>query len=143
MTYRASGSGQQRSRSLKNDLPVNIGFPSRVACGTNGPIIPELLDLQQENHIFTDSMGISEESVLLKEPGQLKEFEADRVTGNAFQFLGVPALIGRGLLPRDAEPGAPPIFVLNYSLEARLQSRSAHYWQDLQSGRYAAAAAPD
>jgi len=38
----------------------------------------------------------------------------DRVTGNTFQFLGMPALMGRGLLLRDAEPGAPPVFVLNY-----------------------------
>ncbi len=81
----------------------------------NAMTIPEFLDFQQDSHIFLDSMGIYEESVLLKEEsGQLKEFDADRVTRNAFQFLGMPALIGRGLLPGDAEPGAPPVFVLNY-----------------------------
>ena len=80
----------------------------------NAMTIPEFLDFQQNSHIFVDSMGITEESVLLKESGQLKEFDADRVTGNTFQFLGMPALLGRGLLPRDAEPGAPPVFVLNY-----------------------------
>jgi predicted permease len=80
----------------------------------NGMTIPEFTDFQQQNHVFTDSMGVTEESVLLKESGQLKEFDADRVTGNAFRFLGMPALRGRGLLPRDAEPGAPPVFVLNY-----------------------------
>jgi predicted permease len=80
----------------------------------NQMTIPEFLDFQQQNHAFTNSMGVTEESVLLKEPGQLKEFDADRVTGNTFQFLGMAALIGRGLLPRDAEPGAPPVFVLNY-----------------------------
>jgi predicted permease len=80
----------------------------------NGLTVPEFMDFQQQNHIFTDSMGVTEESVLLKESGQLKEFDADRLTGSAFQFLGMPALIGRGLLPSDAEPGAPPVFVLNY-----------------------------
>jgi predicted permease len=80
----------------------------------NGMTMPEFLDFQQGSQIFLDSMGIYEESVLLKESGQLKEFDADRVSGNAFELLGMPALMGRGLLPRDAEPGAPPVFVLNY-----------------------------
>ncbi len=80
----------------------------------NGMTIPEFLDFRQQSRVFADSMGVTEESVLLKESGQLKEFDADRVTGDAFQLLGMPALIGRGLLPRDAEPGAPPVFVLNY-----------------------------
>jgi len=31
-----------------------------------------------------------------------------------FRFLGVPALIGRTILPEDAKPGAPPVFVLDY-----------------------------
>src|SRR6202012_5696576 len=95
-----------------------IFCPEILEAGTsrvnNGMNTPEFMDFQQQNHVFADSMGVTEESVLLKEPGQLKEFDADRVTGNAFQFLGMPALIGRGRLPRDAEPDAPPVFVLNY-----------------------------
>ena len=96
----------------------HIFCPEILETGTsrinNAMTMPEFMDFQQQNHVFGDSMGVTEESVLLKESGQLKEFDADRVTGNAFQFLGIPALIGRGLLPRDAEPGAPPVFVLNY-----------------------------
>jgi putative ABC transport system permease protein len=74
----------------------------------------EFMSFQENNHVFEDSLGSYEESVLLKEGGQLKEFDADRLTGNAFRMLGMPALIGRGLLPRDAVPGATPVFVLNY-----------------------------
>ena len=81
--------------------------------------VPEFLDFQHENLVFVDSMGVTEETVLLNESGKQKELDADRVTGNAFQFLGVSALFGRGLLPRDAEPGAPPVFVLNYRLWKR------------------------
>jgi predicted permease len=80
----------------------------------NGMTVAEFLDFQEQNHVFADWLGVTEESVLLKEPGQLKEYDADRLTGNAFQVLGMPALIGRGLLPRDTVPGAPPVFVLNY-----------------------------
>ncbi len=96
----------------------NLFCPEYYALGTgryvNTLSVAAFLDFRQGSRIFSDSMGIYEESVLLNEGGLLKEFDADRVTGNAFQFLGMPALIGRGLLPRDAEPGAPPVFVLNY-----------------------------
>jgi putative ABC transport system permease protein len=80
----------------------------------NQMTIAEFLDFQSQNHVFADWLGVTEESVLLRDSGQMKEFDADRLTGNAFQVLGMPALIGRGLLPRDAVPGAPPVFVLNY-----------------------------
>ena len=46
-------------------------------------------------------------------------FDADTVTGNAFQFLGVSPLLGRAILPSDAEPGAPPVFVLSYKAWAK------------------------
>ena len=80
----------------------------------NGMSVAEFLDFQEQNRAFADWLGVTEESVLLKQSGQLSEYDSDRLTGNAFQVLGMPALIGRGLLPRDAAPGAPPVFVLNY-----------------------------
>ena len=95
-----------------------IFCPEVLEAGTsrinNTMTMPEFMDFRQQNRVFAESMGVTEESVLLKESGRLKEFDADRVTGNTFQFLGMPALMGRGLLLRDAEPGAPPVFVLNY-----------------------------
>src|SRR5215472_16330430 len=36
------------------------------------------------------------------------------VTGNAFDFYGVPPLLGRGIIPEDAKPAAAPVFVMNY-----------------------------
>jgi putative ABC transport system permease protein len=41
------------------------------------------------------------------------------VTTNTFDYLGVPALLGRTILPEDGSPGAPPIFVMNYRLWQR------------------------
>ena len=38
------------------------------------------------------------------------------VTPNTFRFLGVPALLGRGLVPEDAKPDAPPVFVMSYKM---------------------------
>ena len=41
------------------------------------------------------------------------------VTTNTFDYLGVPALLGRTILPEDGKPGAPPVFVMNYKLWQR------------------------
>jgi len=40
------------------------------------------------------------------------------MSGNTFGFLGVPAALGRTLLPEDARPGAPPVFVMSHKLWA-------------------------
>jgi hypothetical protein len=74
----------------------------------------EFLDYQEQNHIFDRTIGIWEETVLLDSSRALELLETDRVTGNTFEFLGVAPLLGRGILPSDALPGAPPVFVLNY-----------------------------
>ena len=38
------------------------------------------------------------------------------VTPNTFRFLGVPAMLGRGLVPEDAKPDAPAVFVMSYKM---------------------------
>ena len=38
------------------------------------------------------------------------------MTGNTFRFLGVPAALGRTLAPADAQPGAPPVFVMSHKM---------------------------
>ncbi len=76
--------------------------------------IPEFLDYQEQNHIFDRTMGVSEESVVLGDAATPELFDADAVTGNTFQFLGVAPLLGRAIQPSDAQPGAAPVFVLSY-----------------------------
>jgi predicted permease len=78
---------------------------------------PEFLDYQEQNHIFDRSIGIRGDRVLLSGTRETPEkFDGARVTGNTFQFLGVPALLGRVPTPDDAKPGAPRIFVLSYKV---------------------------
>jgi hypothetical protein len=38
------------------------------------------------------------------------------VTPGTFEFLGMPALVGRVMQPADYGPGAPPVFVLRYKV---------------------------
>jgi predicted permease len=77
---------------------------------------PEFLDYQEQNHVFEEVIGGTNEDVLLMTGEGTEQFNGGLVTGNTFQFLGVPALAGRVLTPEDAKPGAPPVFVMAYKM---------------------------
>jgi putative ABC transport system permease protein len=75
---------------------------------------PEFLDYQEQNHVFDRSIGLRSEGVLMTGTGAPESFRGASVTGNTFDFLGIPPLLGRALTPEDAKPGASPAFVLSY-----------------------------
>ena len=78
--------------------------------------IPEFLEYQQHNHVFEDLVGSYSAVVRLEDGGGTTTFGAAYVTGNTFDFYGVPPQMGRGIVPEDAAPGAPPVFVMNYKV---------------------------
>jgi putative ABC transport system permease protein len=72
---------------------------SNQQSGRNWFSVPEFLDYQEQNHIFDRTMGVWEETVLMGGPGTPEPLDTDMVTANTFEFLGVPPLLGRGILP--------------------------------------------
>jgi hypothetical protein len=66
----------------------------------NSFTVPEFLDYQQQNKIFTDTMGVWETTTLMGSGDRLEPLDTDTVTGNAFQFLGVAPLLGRAIVSR-------------------------------------------
>lgn len=76
--------------------------------------IPEFLDYQDQNHVFEDVFGSGSQDVLYTNGPGTEQFMGSYVTANMFHVLGVPALIGRTILPDDAKPGAAPVFVMDY-----------------------------
>jgi putative ABC transport system permease protein len=78
--------------------------------------LAEFLDYQQQNHVFEEVIGGGHEDVLMATGDGTEQFDGAYVTPNTFQFLGVPALLGRGLLPDDAAPGTPAVFVMSYKM---------------------------
>lgn len=78
--------------------------------------VPEFLEYQRQSTVFSDVVGGSGEDILLRTSEGTEQFWGSRVTGNTFQFLGVPPLLGRGLVPSDAAPGAPPVFVMSHKM---------------------------
>jgi putative ABC transport system permease protein len=81
----------------------------------------EYLELQ-ELPAFADAMATSGGNVLLTGEFAPESFFGVRLTGNAFQFLGVAPIVGRTILPADigADGVAAPVVVLTYGLWHRL-----------------------
>ncbi len=74
----------------------------------------EFIEYQQHRDLFEDVIGGGNEDVLYTTKDGTEYFQGAYLTSNTFQFLGVPAQLGRTLTPDDAKPGAPPVFVLSY-----------------------------
>lgn len=84
--------------------------------GRQGYAQPEFVDYQEQNTVFSGVIGVSQQQAIWTDKGHIEAFRAASVTGNTFEFLGVAPLIGRSAAPHDAEPGAPPVFVLSYKV---------------------------
>jgi putative ABC transport system permease protein len=81
--------------------------------------VPEFLDYQAQNSVFEEVIGGTGEDVLLTTGESTELLAGSMVTANMFRFLGVPAVLGRGLTEDDGKPGAPPVFVMAHKLWLR------------------------
>jgi len=84
--------------------------------GRSGFRVPEFLDYQEQNHIFDRVIGNCNINVLYDNGEGTEQFSGVLVVPNTFEFLGMPALLGRIMGPADYKPGAPPVFVLRYKV---------------------------
>ena len=75
---------------------------------------PEFLDYVEQNHAFDRAIANDNLDVLYRSGEGTQQFNGNYVTPGTFEFLGMPALLGRVMQPADYEPGAPPVFVLRY-----------------------------
>ncbi len=80
--------------------------------------LAEFLDFQEQSGVFEEVIGGGGEDVLMTTGEGALQFSGGLVTPNTFRFLGVPAQLGRGILPEDAKPGAPPVFVMSHKMWA-------------------------
>ena len=88
--------------------------------------LPEFLDYQQQSQVFDDVIGGGFEDALLTTREGTLQFSAGLVTTNTFQFLGVPAQLGRGIMPSDGDAGAPPVFVMSHKMWLAQYSMDPH-----------------
>ncbi len=84
--------------------------------GRGGFKLAEFLDYNSQNHVFEKVIGGAFDDVLYQSGEGTELYSGGIVTSNLFSFLGVPALLGRTLTPEDAQPGAPPVFVMSHGM---------------------------
>jgi len=96
-------------------MSVQIHDAERTEPGGRGGFSgPEFLDYVEQNHVFDRVIANDQTDVLYRAGEGTQRFDGNFVTPGTFEFLGMPALIGRVMQPADYEPGAPPVFVLRY-----------------------------
>src|SRR6266852_2832140 len=84
--------------------------------GRGGFSGPEYLDYLEQNHVFDRAIAMSPLDVLYHVGEGTQMMRGYNVVPGTFEFLGMPALLGRVMQPADYEPGAPPVFVLRYKV---------------------------
>jgi putative ABC transport system permease protein len=82
------------------------------------PLHVHLSDLdfiREQNTVFENIAGYIAGGIVLANDGaQTYQFYDARVSSDAFDFYGVPPLLGRGIVPADGKPSALPVFVISY-----------------------------
>jgi len=78
-----------------------------------GMSYPSLLELRDNNHVFSAIAGLASHSLTLTGRGEPSEARTIVVTQNFFSVFGTKPLLGRALLPGDGERGATPVVVLS------------------------------
>ena len=98
-------------------MSVLIHDTERTGPGGQAAFIgPEFLDFAEQNHVFDGVIANDQTDVLYRAGEGTQRFTGFFVTPGTFEFLGMPALVGRVMQPADYEPGAPPVFVLRYKV---------------------------
>src|SRR5712671_3323551 len=75
---------------------------------------PEFLDYAEQNHVFDRVIANAGLDVLYRSGEGAERFDGNLIPPGTFEFLGMPALLGRVAQPADYEPAAPPVFVMRY-----------------------------
>ena len=82
--------------------------------GRGGYSGPEFLDYVKQNSVFDRVIGSTGQDVLYTYGEGTDRFQGHMVTPGTFEFLGMPALLGRVMEPADYEPSSTPVFLLRY-----------------------------
>jgi putative ABC transport system permease protein len=107
--------------------PHEIWTPGHRTADANQQMRPYKVTEFQEMaklSVFSDVMGTSPGNSLLTGEFAPETVRTVRVSANAFQFLGVKPVLGRGIQPTDVSPSgvAEPVAVLTYKRWQRLFS---------------------
>jgi predicted permease len=96
-------------------VPMLQTKDSSAPSGESLDIFPcSLADFEVLRAAFEDIACSGHALTLVNDGKETWQLQGAYVTANAFEFYGVPALVGRGILPSDGKPEAPAVFVMSY-----------------------------
>jgi putative ABC transport system permease protein len=79
-----------------------------------GGSLSDLDVIRNQNQVFEEIVGYHRGIDLFSDGSDNHQLYVAYVTGKAFDFYGVPPLIGRGIIPEDTKADASPVFVMSY-----------------------------
>ncbi len=75
--------------------------------------IAEFREYATQSAVFAEVAADAVDEVLFDTSEGIEHLRGALVSGNLFAFLGVHPVLGRGIAPDDAAPGAPAVFVIS------------------------------
>jgi putative ABC transport system permease protein len=112
-------------RNADSIVSVQIHDLQRSDPGGRGAYAtPEFQEYARQNHALESVIGSNVIDVLYTTPEGTERLQGDEVTSNTFDFLGMPALLGRTLSAEDGRPGSPPVFVMSYKMWSKYFDRN-------------------
>jgi putative ABC transport system permease protein len=90
-------------QDLETGRIARSGFPA-----------PEFLDYQEGSGVFEEVVGTMGVGMMYTGRERAEYLRAVWVTPNFFDFMGLPPLIGRAIVPEDGRADAPPVAVLRH-----------------------------
>ena len=86
--------------------------------------LPYFMLLSETNHSFSGVTAYQFETVNLDGREGAEQVDAERVTGNFFEVLGVKPLAGRTFTSEEDQPGGNQVVMIGYELATRLFSNA-------------------
>jgi len=83
----------------------------------NGPeSVPNLIDLQQQNHSFEQIAASRLQQFVLTDGDQPERVGGARVAANIFSLLRISPAVGRNFVPSEDQPSATPVAIISHNL---------------------------
>jgi predicted permease len=98
---------------VKEDLPPWRGTPRGIREYIR---TPELCAWRERKDLFAQMAAYDHAEANLVGGSNAVRIECGKATSELFPMLGVRPILGRGFLPVDEQPGAPPVAVLSHRL---------------------------
>src|SRR5205823_329402 len=77
--------------------------------------LTDLKYLREHNQVFDGVIGFHYGRALVRNDARSFQFYNAMVTPDAFEFYGVPPLLGRGIVSQDGAAGAPKVLTMSYT----------------------------